>query len=179
MLFRSYQILVVFGISASQEEFILTAFRILSISPQPEKDLEVSLDSSYLYTKEIDESCTRFEGEHLVQPEIKQLSPCPVASLVCIRETNYPSFLGTAKEDFQSGPKEEMSQYHQDYIEHWFQITIQLKNHSHIQITFVSHLSKVFIVHAHIPFKFYMLNLGMVMSLYLIHTWLHYNLSFT
>ena len=108
------QILAVAGISTSQEEFIFTAFKKLYVSPQPEEDLEISLDSSFLSTKEIEKSCTKSNGEHLAELEIKELSPCPTASLVCIPETNYPSFPGMVEEDFQSGPNEEMGQYHQD-----------------------------------------------------------------
>ena len=65
-----YQILVVVGISASQEEFILTAFRKLSISPQLEKDLEVSLNSSCPSTKEIEQPYTKSNEEHPAEPEI-------------------------------------------------------------------------------------------------------------
>ena len=72
------QILAVVEIFASQEEFILTTFKKLSISPLLEKDLEVSLDSSFLSTKEIEKSCTKSNGEHPTKPEIKELSPCPI-----------------------------------------------------------------------------------------------------
>ena len=89
------QILAVAGISASQEEFIFTTFKKLSVSPQLEKDLEVSLDSSRLSTKDINESYTKYDGEHPPEPEI---SPCPTTCLVCIPKTNYPSFLGTIED---------------------------------------------------------------------------------
>ena len=65
------QILAVAWVSSSQEEFILTAFRNLSIFPQPEKYLEVSLDSSCLPTKDIDKSCAKYNGEHPIEHEIE------------------------------------------------------------------------------------------------------------
>ena len=111
------QVLAVAGISASQEEFIFTTFKKLSVSPQPEKDLEVSLDSSCPSTKEIDESYTKSDGEH---PAKLEISPCPTISFVCIQETDYPSYFSITKEDILSGPNEEMSQYLQDYIDLWF-----------------------------------------------------------
>ena len=168
------QILVVVGISSSREEFILTAFRKISISPQPKKYLELSLNSTYLSTKENDESCTKSDGEHPVEPEIEE-----AASLVCIPQTNYPILPVMTQDEFQSGPKDKMSQYHHDYIKHWFQIKINSMYHSHLQILFISHISKLFIVHAHIPPKVYTLNLCMIIYLYLIRTWLHWKFSFT
>ena len=142
------------------------------------KGLEVSLDSSFLSTKEIEKSCTKPDGEHLAEPEIEELSPCPTTSLICISKTNYPSVPRMTEEEIQSGSNEEMGQYHQDYIKHWFQITIQSKYHSHLQVLFVSHLSKLLIFHAHVPSKVYMLNLSMNIYLYLLHTWLHWKYSF-
>ena len=94
------QILVVVGISASQKEFILTTFRKLYISPQPEKDLEVSLDYACTSTKEIEKSCIKSNGEHPAKPEIEELTTCPSASLVCISETNYPSLDGMTEHNF-------------------------------------------------------------------------------
>jgi len=173
------QILVVAWISTSQEEFIFTIFKKLSVSPLLDEDLEISHDSSCLSTKEIEKSCTKSDGEHLDEPEIEELLPCPAASPVCILETNYPSFPGMTEEDFQSGPNEEMGQYHQDYIKHWFQTTIQSKYYSHLQILFVSRLSKLLISHALVHSNSHMLNLSMNISLYLICTWLHWKFSFT
>ena len=173
------QILAVVGVSASQEEFIFTAFKKLSISPQPKEDLEISLDSSCLSTKDIEKSCAKSDGEHPTKPEIEELSPSPTTSLVCIVETNYPCFPCMNEEDFQSGTNEEMGQCHQDYIEHWFQITIHWKYHSHLPILFISHLSKLIISHALVHANSYILNLSMNISLYMIYTWLHWKFSFT
>lgn len=130
-------------------------------------------------TKEIDDRCTKSNGEHSAEPEIEEISPCLATSFVCIPETDYPSFSGMTEEDIQSGPNEETSEYHQDYIKHWFEVTIQSKYHSHLQLIFTSSLSKLLIVHAHVPSKVYMLNLGMIISFYLIRTWLHWKFSFT
>lgn len=101
------KILAVVGIYASQEDFILTTFNNLSISSSLEKDLEVPLDSSLLYTKEIDKSCTKYNRENPIELEINELSPFLSVSLVCIPETNYPSLPGMTEEEFKSGPNEE------------------------------------------------------------------------
>jgi len=108
------QILVVARISTSPEEFIFTTFKKLFVSPQPKEDLEMSLDSSCLSTEDIKESCTKSDGEHPSELEIKECSPFPTTSLVCISETNYPSSPSMIEEGFQSGSNEEMGQYHQD-----------------------------------------------------------------
>ena len=67
------QVLAIAGISTSHEEFIFTTFKKLYVSPQLEKDLEVSLHSSCLSTKEIDESYTKSDGEHPAKTEIKEI----------------------------------------------------------------------------------------------------------
>ena len=57
------QILAMAGISASQEAYILTSFRSLSTSPQPQENFEVSFE-------ETKESCTKSDGEHSVKPDM-------------------------------------------------------------------------------------------------------------
>jgi len=106
------QILAVARVSSSQGEFILTAFRKLSTSPYPEQDLESSLESSCLSTKEVNDPCTKSDGEHSAEPEMKDISPCPATSFVCIPEINYSSSSGMTEEDIQSLPNEDTSQYH-------------------------------------------------------------------
>ena len=173
------QILAVAGISSSQEEFIFTTFNKLFVSPQPKKDLEVSLDSSFLSTKDINESCTKSDGEHRVEPEIKELSPFPSASLVCIPKTNYPSFPGMTEEGFQSGSNEEMNQYHQDYIEHWFQVIIQSKYHSHLQILLVPYQLKQLVSHTLVCVEIYSFKLSVSIFSMILRTWLHWKYSYT
>ena len=129
------QILAMIGISTSQEAYILTSFRSLFTSPQPQENYEVSFEE----TKEF---CTKSDGKQSVKPDMGEFSSCLSTNLVCIPETNCPSFPSMTEEDFEISPNEEGSQDHHDYIEHWFQITIQSKYHSHLQILFVSHLSK-------------------------------------
>ena len=166
------QFLATVGISASEEAYILTSFRSLSTSPQPQENFEVSFE-------ETKESCTKSDGEHPFEPNMGEFSSCLSTNLVCILETNCPSFPSMTEEDFEISPNEEGSQDHHDYIEHWFQITIQSKYHSHLQILFVSHLSKLLVFHAHVPFKVFSSNLSMNVSLYLFHTWLHWKYSYT
>ena len=107
------QILATTRISTSQEAYILTSFRSLSTSPQPQENFEVSFE-------ETKESCTKSDGEHSVKPNMGEFSSCLSTNLVCIPETNCPSFPSMTKEDFEIGPNEEGSQDHHDYIEHWF-----------------------------------------------------------
>ena len=61
------QILAMAGISASQEAYILTSFRSLSTSPQPQENFEESFE-------ETKESCTKSDGEHLVKPDMGEFS---------------------------------------------------------------------------------------------------------
>ena len=166
------RILAMTGISTSPEAYILTSFRSLSTSSQPQGNFEVSFE-------ETKESCTKSDGEHLVKPDIGEFSSCLWTNPVCIPETNCPSFPSMIEEDFEIGPNEEGSQDHHDYIEHSFQITIQSNYHSHLQILFVSHLSKLLVFHARIPFKVFSSNLSMNISLYLFRTWLHWKYSYT
>ena len=166
------QILARAGISTSQEAYILTSFRSLSTSPQPQENFEVSFE-------ETNESCTKFDGEHPVKPNMGEFSSCLSTNFACILETNCPNFPTMTEEDLGIGPNEEGSQDQHDYIDHWFQITIQSKYHSHLQILFVSHLSKLLVFHAHVPFKVFSSNLSMNMSLYLFLTWLHWKYSYT
>ena len=117
------QILAAGGISTSQEAYILTSFRSLSTSPQPQENLEVSFE-------ETKESCTTSDGENLVEPEIEDISTCLSENPVCILETNYLDLHGMIGKDIQSGPNEEVAQIHHDYIKHSFQNTIKSRNHS-------------------------------------------------
>ena len=166
------QILATVGISASQEAYILTSFRSLSTSPQSQENFEVSFE-------ETKESCTKYDGEHPVKLDMGEFSSCPSTNLVCIPETNCPSFSSMTEEDFEICPNEEGRQDHHDYIEHWFQITIQSKYHSHLQILFVSRLSKLLVFHAPVPFKVFSSNLSMNVSVYLFRAWLHWKYSYT
>ena len=111
------QILETVGISTSQEAYILTSFRSLSTSPQPQENFKVSFE-------ETKESCTKSDREHSVKPDMGEFSSCLSTNSVCILETNCPSFPSMTEEDFEIGPNEQGSQDYHDYIEHWFQITI-------------------------------------------------------
>lgn len=127
------QILATVGISTSQEAYILTSFMSLSTSPQPQENYEVSFE-------ETKESCTKSDGENPIKPNMEEFSSCLSTNFTCILETNCPSFPSMTEEDLEISPNEEGSQDHHEYIEHWFQITIQLKYHSHLQILFISYL---------------------------------------
>ena len=166
------QILATTGILTSQEAYILTSFKRLSTSPHTHDNFEVSFEETREY-------CTKYDGEHLVKPDMGDFSSCLSTNLVSIPKTNCPSFPSMTEEDFENGPNEEGSQDHHEYIEHWFLITIQSKHHSHLQILFVSHLSKMLIFHAHVPFKVFSSNLSMNVSLYLFRTWLHWKYTYT
>ena len=61
------QILATVGILASQEAYILTSFRSLSTSPQPQENYEISFEENK-------ESCTESDGEHLVKPDMGEFS---------------------------------------------------------------------------------------------------------
>ena len=166
------QILATTGISTSQEAYILTSFRNLYTSSQPQENFEVSFEETKW-------SCTKYDGEHSIKLDMGEFSSCLSTNLVCIPEINCPSSHSMTKEDSEINPNEEGSQDHHDYIKHCFQITIQSKYHSHLQILSLSHLSKLLVFHAHIPFKVFSSNLSMNISLYLFRTWLHWKYSYT
>lgn len=84
------------------------------------------------------------------------------------------------KEDFQSGPNEEVDQDRHDYIEHWFHITINSRHHSLLLLQlFVSNHLNLLVFHAFVHIKVYISNLSMNVYLYLLHTWLHWKYSYT
>ena len=61
------RILASAGISPSQEEYILNAFKNLSSSPPIQEDLQVSFNSSCQFIKEIEESCNNFNAEQSLE----------------------------------------------------------------------------------------------------------------
>ena len=151
----------------------------LYTSPQTQEDLEIFFDSPFESSKETEESCTTFVGEHPIEHEIEEISTCLLANLVRIPETNYLDLHGMTKEAFQSVPNEEVEQDHHDYIEQWFQITIKLKYHSFLPLLFVSHLSKQLVLRIFVCIKVYFSKLSMNVFLYLLRTWLHWKYSYT
>ena len=63
-----FHILEAAGISTSQEEHILIAFKNLVVSPQD--DLEVPLDSYSQFVEETQESWIECNGEQPLEPDI-------------------------------------------------------------------------------------------------------------
>jgi hypothetical protein len=80
-------ILAVAGISASQEEHILTAVKNLVVSPQ--EDLEVPSDSYCQFVDETKESWIEFNAEKPLEPEIEEFLACLSTDLVCTPKTNH------------------------------------------------------------------------------------------
>ncbi len=68
MSFRELsQILAIAWISASHEDFILIAYKNLSISPPPQEDIQVSFDSSCQSVEEIKQVCNNFDREKPIE----------------------------------------------------------------------------------------------------------------
>jgi hypothetical protein len=78
-------ILPAFGISASQEEHILTKINNLFVSQQ--EDLEVRSDSSCQFVEETKESCIQFNGEHPLESKIEEFLACLLEDHVCTPNT--------------------------------------------------------------------------------------------
>jgi len=73
MSFQEFsEILATVGISTSQEEYILTAFKKNSISPPPQEDLHVSFDSSCQFVEETKKSWNTFDGEKPLESKIEE-----------------------------------------------------------------------------------------------------------
>ena len=114
----------------------MTAIKNLNVTPHPQEDLEVSFDSLFQSIEETEESWTTFNGEPPLEPEIEEFSICLSEDPTCNDETCYSKeddLPGMREGDMQSGLIEEVNQEHQDYIEHWFQMTTRLKHHSLLQ----------------------------------------------
>ena len=80
-------ILAAAGISASQEEHILTAFKNLVVSPQ--EDLEVPSDSYCQFVEETKESWIEFNGEKLLEPDIEEFLACLSVDPISTPKTNH------------------------------------------------------------------------------------------
>jgi len=66
------QILAIAWISASHEDFILIAYKNLSISPPSQEDIQVSFDSSCQFVEEIKQACNNFDGEKPIEYKIEE-----------------------------------------------------------------------------------------------------------
>ena len=86
------------SISASQKEQILTAVKNLSASPEviekqdfhklhQQENLESSFDNPFQLVEDTKES---FNGEKLLEHEIKEFLTCISPDPVCIEKTNHP-----------------------------------------------------------------------------------------
>ena len=166
-------ILVAAGISASQEEHILIAFKNLVVSPQ--EDLEVSSDSSCQFVEGNKESWIEFNGEQLVEPGIKESLSCLSTDLVCTPKTNHLeeyNLCSMEKEDMLCDLNKEGKLEYLDPIERWFQLVIR-SHHSFIFHYCLISSSKRLVLHTPVCIKIYLLNLSMDIFLTLLHTWLH------
>jgi hypothetical protein len=80
-------ILATSGISASQEEHILTAVNNFFVSSQ--EDLEVHSDSSCQFVEETKESWIEFNGKQPLEPEIEEFLSCLSTDPICTPKTNH------------------------------------------------------------------------------------------
>ena len=152
-------------ISASHEEKILAA--IENLSTPPSNPQEVSFDFPF---QVVENTIDSLEGEDPFSSHIPST-----------QEIHYPieeDLYGEAKEEDMQHYVEIELEYH-DYIENWFQTSTLARHHSLLQKFLVLYHLQLLVFHAHIHFQVYMLNLSMNISLYLIHTWLHWKYSFT
>ena len=138
------------SISTSQKEQILIEVKNLNVTPHPQEDLEVSFDSFFQSIKETEESWTTFDGEPPLEPDIEEFFICLSEDPTFTDETRYSKeddLPSMTEGDMQSGLNEEVNQEHQDYIEHWFQMTTRLKHHSLLQQLSTSSSLKQMVLH--------------------------------
>jgi hypothetical protein len=172
-------ILAAAGISASQEEHILTTFKNLVVSPQ--EDLEVPSDSYCQFVEKTQESWIECNGEKPLEPEIEEFLACLSADHACTPETNQleeDTLCGMEKEDMMCDLNKEEKQEYSDPIEIWFQLVIR-SHHSFIFHYFLISSSKQLALHTLVCIKVYILNPSMDIFLTLLRTWLHWKYSYT
>jgi hypothetical protein len=172
------QIIAAAGISASQEEQILTAVKNLPSSQEVVKEEEFHEQ----HQAEAKEPWTTFDGELSLEPEIEEFLTCLSVDPLCIQETNHleEDYLhGMIKEDIQSGPHEKVNQEQYDYIELWFQKSITSEHHHLLQQLLVSDHLQLMVVHAFVYIKVHISNLSMNVFSYLLRTWLHWKYAYT
>ena len=174
-------ILAVVEILSSQEEKILITVKNLSASPKVIKEPEfheepkASTDHLCQSTEETEDSCTTYDGERPLEPEIEEFLPCLSIDPICI---NHSDLCGMTKEDGQHCLNEEVDQEHHSYIESSF-TTIFEPHHSFLLHLLVSNHLQLLVFHALINIKAYILNLSMNVFVYLLRTWLHWKYSYT
>lgn len=96
------RILEAVGISSSQEEQILTAVKNLSAflevikKPEFHEEPKSSTDHLCQSMEETKDSCTTYDRERPLEPEIEEFLPCLSTDPVCI---NHSYLCGMTKED--------------------------------------------------------------------------------
>ena len=101
------RILAAAGISSSQEEQILTTLKNLSASLKVVKELEfheepkASTDHLFQSMEETEDSCTTYDGERPLEPEIEEFLPCLSTDPICI---NHSGLCGMTEEDGKHCP---------------------------------------------------------------------------
>ena len=86
----------------------MTTIKNLSASP-PQEDLEASFDPPCQSIEETKESCTTFDGEQPLEPDIKEFQTCLSSNHVCTSETYHPiveDLHGKTKKEVQGDLKE-------------------------------------------------------------------------
>ena len=142
------RILALAGISSSQEERILAVVKNLSTSPEeidetkqhephPQDDLQTSTDFPCQVVDEMKDSCTTFDEERPLEPEIEEILPCLSTNPISI---SHSGLCGMTKEDGKHCLNEEADQEHHSYIESWFTIIFK-PHHSFLLQLLVSHHS--------------------------------------
>jgi hypothetical protein len=172
-------ILAAAGISASQEEHILTVAKNLVVSPQ--EDLEFPSGSYCQFVEETQESWIECNEEKPLEPDIEEFLACLSADPVCTSETNHleeNTLRGMEKEDMLCDLNKEGKREYLDPIERWFQLVVR----SHYSFTFNYCLissSKQLVLHTPVCIKIYLLNPSMDIFLTLLCTWLHWKYYYT
>ena len=137
--------------------------------PHPQDDIQTSIDFPCQVANEIEDSCTTFDEERPLEPEIEELLPCLSANPFCIIHSDLH---GMTKEKFNNGLNEEVDEEHHSYIEMWF-TTIIKPHHSFLIQLLISHHSQQLFFHALMYCKFFISNLSMNVCVSMLHTWLH------
>ena len=147
------QILAVVGISASQEAWILTAFKNIPASREVIKEEEFHEQQQ----EETKESWTTFDEDNTLEPDIREFLRCLSTNPLCIQETNNlkGGYLhGMVEEDIHNYLNEEVNQGHHYHIEKWFQTNITSKHLYLLQQLLVSKHLQPLVFHVFFALKF-------------------------
>ena len=166
-------------IYASQEEHILITIKNISTSLEvikeknihelhPQEDIKSTFEHLCQFSKNTKDSWVTFDEEQLLELEIEGFLEILSSSPLCMKniihlEEKYMH--GNIEEDIQSDPNGKMNLQHHDFIECWFQTSINSHHSFIIQKLFKPQHMKWIVSHDLVYIKVYFSNLSINVSL--------------